>query len=389
MLKIKNGKLVLKEIEKKNIYIENRRIVAITDQELPCEQELDAKGNYVSAGFIDVHVHGGGDSDFSDGGTEAFFIGAKTHLSHGTTTLCPTIAALPHEALKKTICDYKKAVSEKREDMPNFAGLHLEGPYLCPEQAGGQPPQNIYPATPDKYNALIELAEGHIKKWTFAPELEGALDFCKALKKNNIIASIGHTNATYDEIKLACSLGASCLTHLYSSMSTIVRKNSYRILGAVEAGYMLDDLSVEVIADGIHLPPELLSMIVRFCNSDKIILITDAMRGADMPEGPSVLGKKDEGHPCIIEDGIAKTLDRTSFAGSVATADRLIRTMVKKVGVSLPLAVKMMTENPARHLSIKDAGALKEGYRSDVVIFDDDIKVKTVIVGDKIIKNEL
>jgi N-acetylglucosamine-6-phosphate deacetylase len=389
MLKIKNGRLILDNVEKKNVYIENGKIVAITENDLPFDEEIDARGNYVSAGFIDTHVHGGGDYDFSDGGIDAFEIASKTHLLHGTTSLCPTLAALPHDTIKNLISDYKEFVSREHKALPRFLGLHLEGPYLNYAQAGGQPKDNIQIPIKEKYEELISLGEGYITKVTLAPELEGALLLCATLKEKGIIANIGHTEATYDEVVAAVEAGASCFTHLYSSMSTIVRKNSYRILGTVEAAYMLDDTYVEVIGDGIHLPPPLLKMITRFIDKDRIILITDAMRGADMPEGPSVLGARFQGMPCIIEDGIAKIPDRTSFAGSVATSDRLLRTMIKKVGLPIEQAVRYLTVNPARHLGLSSVGALKEGYLSDIVIFDDDVNVKTVIVGDEIIKNEL
>ncbi|MBQ1244732.1 MAG: amidohydrolase family protein, partial [Clostridia bacterium] len=241
MLKIKNGRLILDKVEKKNVYIENGKIVAITENDLPFDEEIDARGNYVSAGFIDTHVHGGGDYDFSDGGIDAFEIASKTHLLHGTTSLCPTLAALPHDTIKNLISDYKEFVSREHKALPRFLGLHLEGPYLNYAQAGGQPKDNIQIPIKEKYEELISLGEGYITKVTLAPELEGALLLCATLKEKGIIANIGHTEATYDEVVEAVEAGASCFTHLYSSMSTIVRKNSYRILGTVEAAYMLDD----------------------------------------------------------------------------------------------------------------------------------------------------
>ena len=389
MLKIKNGRLILDKVETKSIYIEGGKIVAITDEALPFDEELDANHNYVSAGFIDTHVHGGGDYDFSDGGADAFIFASKTHLMHGTTSLCPTLAALPHDTIKNLISDYKELVASEHKSLPRFLGLHLEGPYLNYAQAGGQPKDNIQNPIKEKYEELISLGKGYIAKMTLAPELEGALLLCEALKENGIIVNIGHTEATYDEVVEAVEAGASCFTHLYSSMSTIVRKNSYRVLGTVEAAYMLDETYVEVIGDGIHLPPPLLKMITRFIDKDRIILISDAMRGADMPEGPSVLGARFQGMPCIIEDGIAKIPDRTSFAGSVATADRLLRTMIKDVGLPIKQAIRYLTVNPARHLGLSSVGALKEGYLSDVIIFDDNVNIKTVIVGGEIVKNDL
>ncbi len=390
MLKIKNGKLVGSDITDENIYIENGKIINITKDDIKADEVIDAKGNYVSAGFIDTHVHGGGNCDFMDGGVEPMITAAKTHLSHGTTTICPTTLTSSYNTLKNTVLDYKElSLSSGKNGLPNFAGMHLEGPFLAPGQAGAQPPQYIYPPKASEYEELISLGEGLISKWTFAPELEGSEIFCDYLSAHNVVPCIGHTEAEYDQVVRAYEHGAKCLTHFYSSMSTITRRGGYRILGVVEAGYMLEGLSVEVIADGCHLPPELLKMIYKFCTSDRILLVTDAMRGADMPEGESLLGRIGEGHVCYIEDGIAKMPDRTCFAGSVATTDRLVRTMVTKAGCSLTEAVKMMTKRPAELLGLKTKGELKIGYDADIVMFDNNINVKAVMVNGTTIKNNL
>ena len=142
------------------------------------------------------------------------------------------------------------------------------------------------------------------------------------------------------------------VTHLYSGMSGIVRKNAYRVLGVVESAYLLDDMAVEVIADGCHLPVELLQLIYKGKGADKICLVTDSMRGAGMPDGPSILGRKQDGMPCIIEDGVAKLTDRSAFAGSTATFDRLVRIMHKDAGISIEECVKMASTTPARMIGL-------------------------------------
>ena len=160
-------------------------------------------------------------------------------------------------------------------------------------------------------------------------------------------------------------------------MSGITRKMGYRVPGVIESGYLLDDMWIEVIGDGAHIPPVLLKMICKLKSTDRIMLVTDAMRGATMPEGPSILGT---GTPCIIEDGIAKMPDRSCFAGSVATTDRLVRTLYKLADVPLTTAVAMMTKNPATALGLKTKGALREGYDADIVIFDESITVERAFV---------
>ena len=163
-------------------------------------------------------------------------------------------------------------------------------------------------------------------------------------------------------------------------MSTIVRKGGFRILGAIEATYLMDNVYAEVIADGLHVPPELLKFIYKFKGPDKMCLITDSIRGADMPEGKSIIGSLKNGQECIIEDGIAKMPDRTCFAGSVATTDRLVRTFYKQVGVPLTDAVKMASTTPAIAHGFKNVGAIKEGYDADLLFFDDDINIKKIIM---------
>ena len=167
------------------------------------------------------------------------------------------------------------------------------------------------------------------------------------------------------------------------------RKNAFRFAGVVEGAYLIDDMTVEIIADGIHLPQSLLEFVVKFKGTDKTALVTDAMRGAGMPDGESILGSRKNGQKVILEDGVAKLTDRSAFAGSIATADRLVRTMVKLAGVSLADAVKMASEVPAKILKISNRkGRLKSGMDADIVLFDPDINIKAVFVGGKIRKGK-
>lgn len=384
MLKIINGRVVGdNDIQSLNVYIENGKIVELTAEDRPCDEVIDAAGNYVSAGFIDTHVHGGGGADVMDGTPEAICKMARTHASHGTTSICPTTAASSHADLIRAIKAYLAAKGESgRAGMPNLIGMHLEGPNFSPAQAGAQDPENIYPPRREEYEEVLALAEGNIAKWSFAPELPGSEEFCRALVMHGVLPCIGHTDATYDDVMRVYPLGAKCLTHFYSAMSGITRKEGYRVAGVVESGYILDGMWIEVIADGAHIPPLLLKMICKLKDRSKIMLVTDAMRGATMPEGPSILGVNT---PCIIEDGIAKMPDRKAFAGSVATADRLIRTLYRDAEIPLCEAVGMMTKNPAKALGIAHKGRLMPEYDADIVIFDENVNIKRVLVGGKCI----
>lgn len=378
MLKIANGRVITDTVSSKSVYIENGKIFAVTDEALPYDTLIDAKGQYVSPGFIDMHVHGGGGFDFMDGTVEAALGAARAHLRHGTTTIYPTTTTAAQESLADTIDNVRAA--SVQENMPHIHGMHMEGPYVAASQAGAQDPRFIVPPKPEDYRKLAAHANGFIKKWTFAPELPGGEDFCDFMLENGIVPSAGHTDATWEDVQRLYPHGLRCATHFYSAMATIVRRNAYRILGLIESAYLLDDMDVEVIADGIHLPPPLLRLIYKIKGPDHIGLITDAMRGADMPDGNYVLGPIYNGLDCITEDGIAKLPDRSCFAGSIATTDRLVRVFYKQVGVDLPNCVKMATQTPARMMGLTNVGKLEAGFDADIVLFDEDINVSTVIV---------
>lgn len=345
---------------------------------------IDAKNNWVSPGFIDIHIHGAGGYDFMDNTVEAYLGIAETVVKYGTTAMLPTTLASSNEELYQTFETYKQAKLLNKHGA-SFLGLHLEGPYFSFEQRGAQDPKYLRNPQPDEYNMILDASED-IVRWSLAPELEGALAFGRVLKERNILPSVAHTNAIYEEVVEAFQAGFTHVTHLYSAMSSVVRKNAYRYAGAVEAAYLIDDMTVEIIADGVHLPKPLLQYVYKFKGPDKIALCTDAMRGAGMPDGTSVLGSLKNGQPVIIEDGVAKLPDRSAFAGSVATADRLVRTMVDIAEVSLPDAVKMMTLTPARIVGMADKkGAIDRGKDADIVIFDDQITVQATIIGGEVV----
>lgn len=346
---------------------------------------IDAKGNYVSPGFIDMHTHGAGGHDFMDNTVEAYLGSAKTHAKFGTTSLVPTTLTSTTEELLTTFSVYEEATNKNTEGA-ELLGLHLEGPYFAYNQRGAQDPKYLRNPEPEEYEAILEKGGQHIIRWSMAPELEGAFELGDVLKSRKILPSLGHTDALYEEIIEAYKHGFTHVTHLYSCMSTITRRNAYRYAGALEASYMIDDMTVEIIADGIHLPKSLLQYVCKFKSLDNIALCTDSMRAAGMPDGEYILGSLDKGQKVISEDGVAKLLDRSAFAGSIATADRLIRTMIDLAEVSLFDAVKMMTKNPARILGVDDIkGSLEIGKQADIIIFDSNISIQKTIVKGKVI----
>ena len=296
--------------------------------------------------------------------------------------VAPTLTSVDAEGMKRSVAIYKEAIA-KNVKGATFIGLHAEGPYFAESQKGAQESRFIHPFREEEYKEILEIADGAIVRWSAAPELPGMEEFAKYVGERGICLSIGHTDADFDEAMHAYDLGFNHLTHFYSAMSMVHRKNAYRISGVVEAGYLNDGFTVEIIADGKHLPASLLKLIYKVKGADSIALVTDSIRAAGMPEGPSVIGKIDNGMEVIVEDGVAKLLDRTAFAGSVATFDRLIRTMLTMAEVSITEAIKMATKTPAKILGLKSKGQLVEGFDADVVIFDDDINIKRTIIGGK------
>ncbi|HBA99545.1 MAG: N-acetylglucosamine-6-phosphate deacetylase [Bacteroidetes bacterium GWD2_45_23] len=387
---IKNGKLIFPDEIKEGLTLvcENGKITRISHpDEVVAEsgdRVVDAQNRYVSSGFIDIHTHGGGGHDFMDGTVEAYLGAAETHAKHGTTALLPTTLTSTFEELMKTFSIYKQAVQRNNKGA-KFLGLHLEGPYFAYNQRGAQDPKYLRNPEPEEYNKIL-AASDDIVRWSLAPELPGAFDFGKALTSQNILTSIAHSDAIYEEVVEAFNAGFTHVTHLYSAMSTVTRRNAFRYAGVLEAAYLIDDMTVEIIADGVHLPKSLLQFVYKFKGPDKTALCTDSMRGAGMPDGESILGSLDKGQKVIIEDGVAKLPDRTAFAGSVATTDRLVRTMVELAEVPLVEAVRMMTLTPARIMQIdQQKGSIVEGKDADFVIFDDHIHVSHTILEGNVI----
>ena len=376
---IKNVRLVCGgKITPCDIVLENDLICDIlpvgSTTELP---GTDEGGLYLSHGFIDIHCHGGGGADFMDGTKDSWRCALRLHLEHGTTGMTPTTLSANRAEMLRVFEIYNAL----KDDMGNGArmlGLHLEGPYFSPSQAGAQDPEHL--AKPDTKEALemLEICPD-IVRWSLAPELCGAKEMAKAISERGVLASIGHSDATYSEVVESIPYGFTHITHLYSACSTITRKGGFRRGGVVESAYVLDALTSEIIADGCHLPPELLQMAYRFIGVKRLCLVTDSIRAAGQSDGESIIGSLENGKRIIIEDGVAKMPDRTAFAGSVCTADRLVRNMIKLAGASLPDAIEMMTETPARIIGKSDTvGIVEKGRKADLVLFDENINIKKV-----------
>ena len=391
-IKIINGKFITpyRLIHEGMLYIEDGKICEISEKniDIPDVTIIDAGGHYVAPGFIDLHTHGAGDSDLMDATVEAFLKVAETHARYGTTGLYPTTLASTNEELFKSFDIYQQAKALNIKGAA-LLGFHLEGPYFAMSQKGAQDAKYIRNPHPDEYLHILQATDA-IARWSSAPELEGSKGFAEALLMRGILPAIAHSDAIYEEVLAAYDWGFRHVTHLYSATSGVCRRNLYRYAGIIESAYLIDGMTVEIIADGVHLPASLLKLIYKIKGPDKIALITDSMRGAGMPEGKSILGSLANGREVIIEDGVAKLPDLSAFAGSVATANRLVRTMLRLAETPLPETIQMMTATPAKIMGIdKVKGALSKGKDADVVIFDNDINIQMTMVCGKVVFNIL
>lgn len=374
MISIKSDKIIIgKSLFDGYVCIDGDKIVDVTDK--PTSGDIiDVTGRYVSPGFIEMHTHGAGGHAFMNSTVDDVVKGCDYHLMHGTTSIIPTISAGTFSTMREAVKNISIAQKEGGAKA-HILGAHLEGPYLSKVQCGAQCPTFITPPIKEEYVSLINEYPDTVKRWTYAPENDIDGEFCKYLTEHGVIASAGHTDAKYQDMVRARDNGCRLVTHFYSCTSTITRDHGFRSLGVIESAYLLDDFTVEIIADGKHLPLELIKLILKIKGTDKVALCTDSLEiaGTDVTEGVM------SGTEFIVEDGVCKLKDRSAFAGSVATADRLIKTMVE-CGVSVPEAVYMMSEVPAQLLKV-NKGRIAKGYDADVVVFDENMKITDVFVG--------
>ncbi|MBE6696183.1 MAG: N-acetylglucosamine-6-phosphate deacetylase [Ruminococcaceae bacterium] len=377
-IRIKSDKIIVGEsLFDGYLYIDGDKITELSKEEKEASVCYDYTGKYVSPGFIETHTHGAGGHAFINSTVEDVIEGCNCHFEHGVTTILPTVTSGPFPNMKAGALNIVEAIKSGKAK-PNVLGAHMEGPYLSLKQCGAQCPDFITPPVKEDYVPFIEEYGEYVARWTYAPENDENGEFTKYLVDHNVIPSAGHSDAIYDEMKPSIANGCKLITHLYSSCSTITRLQGFRRLGVIEAAYLNDDIYVEIIADGRHLPIDLIKMIIKIKGTDKVMLVTDSLEIActDIKEGVM------SGTEFIVEEGVCRLKDRSAFAGSIATADRLIRVIAFDCGFSIPTAVKMMTEVPAKILKI-NKGTLEAGKDADIIVFDDDINVSDIFVNGK------
>lgn len=361
-----------------SVLIRDGKILEVTNCDLAVigAQLIDVKGMHVLPGGVEIHAHGGGGRDFMECTEDAFRGAVQTHMIYGTTSIFPTLSSSTVPMIEQAAETCTRMMAEK--DSP-ILGLHLEGHYLNMAMAGGQMPENIKNPDPNEYIPIVE--NWHcIKRWDAAPELPGAMQFGKYITGKGILASVAHTQAEFEDIRTAYEAGYTHATHFYNAMPGFHKRREYKYEGTVESIYLMDDMTVEVVADGIHVPPTILRLVYKIKGVERMCAITDALACA-------ASDNKEAFDPrVIIEDGVCKLADHSALAGSVATMDRLIRTMVQKADIPLADAVRMVSETPARIMNVYDRkGSLQKGKDADIIVMDEDLKIRAVWAMGKLV----
>lgn len=334
-------------------------------------EEIHTEGGYLCPGFIDVHLHGGGGADVMDASPGALSQLARTHARHGTVAFLPTTVTAPYEQLHRVL----EAVEETagaREEGAELLGVHLEGPHLNPARAGAQNPEFLTPPSLPEMQALLERFPGRVRWVTVAPELEGARELIQYLREAGVVVSIGHSDATYEQAMVAFQWGISHATHTFNGMNPL----HHRAPGVPGAVLTAPGVSAEIIADGFHIHPGVARLLWQVKGPDRLLLVTDAMRATDLPDGRYDLG----GLEVDVVGGAARLAGQETLAGSTLTLERAVAWMVEAVGLSLAEAVQLASLNPARRLGVAHRlGSLEVGKDASLVLLDDALRVRLTL----------
>ena len=356
------------------------RCVSNIDLHVVGAEIIDVNGGYIVPGGIDMHTHGGGGRDFIEGCEDAFREAVNAHLKHGTTSIYPTLSSSTIPTIEAACNVCEKLMAEENSPV---LGLHIEGSYINPKEAGAQNPVLIKAPVIYEYETLLSKYKC-IKRWDEAPELPGSVRFIKTCNMHGVLTALTCTRATYKDVVEAHKAGMTHAAHFYNAMPVVYKEHEFKVPGTVESVYAMQDMTVEVIADGLHVPPVMLKVLHKIKGVEHTALITDSLAYAasegDVSAEPRV----------IMEDGVCKLADRSALAGSIATMDTLIRTCIQKANIPMEDTFRMASETPAKIMGVFDRkGSIEEGKDADIMMFDHDLNLTYVMqMGDEV-TNEL
>jgi len=327
------------------------------------ETEVDCHGQFLCPGLIDIHMHGALGYHWADGTSEAIRTLAEYKLREGVTTVLPTLAAMDKEQMRKCFAAFRTYASNAPEkNAARLPGVHLEGPFLNPEAVGAQNPAFVRHIDADEIFSLDEIFP--VKRITVAPEMPDVLPAISSFAARGISVSAGHSKATFRQIVDAACAGADSLCHFGNQMTPL----HHREIGMVGAGFLMDKLKVELIADRVHVCPEMLRLTAKIKTADRIVLITDSERAAGLPENTEI---SNNGLTVVVRNGELRLKQNGALAGSALRLNHGFRNFIRETGMPLAEAIKCVTSNPAELVNLKDTGRISPGYRADMVVFSD------------------
>jgi len=367
----------LEWIESPVIVVEDGHITELQSRssaEIPARRRLDFPDLTLAPGFIDIHIHGGAGRDAMEASESALAQIELQLVKHGVTAYLPTTVTALNETILGALDGLGKSIAMANRNPGRAAplGIHLEGPFISHEKRGVHPPENLLPPSPQAFDRFWQASAGTIRMMTIAPELPGAVETIRYARKLGVHSSLGHSNATYQEAQSGISAGADHATHTFNAMRAFDHRDP-GILGAVLDN---NELTADIIADGIHVHPSVLNLFLRAKGTDRAILITDAISATGMPDGVYSLGGLD------VQVSNGRCEYQGKLAGSVLTLDRAIRNVMSFAGWPLQQAIKLATLNPAQRLGISDRrGLLAPGRQADLVVLTPEGQVAHTIIG--------
>lgn len=385
----RGGRLVLSDriVDDRRLIVENGRIAAIEADRGRLPQSIrviDLKNGLLTPGLVDIHVHGGGGSDFMDGTVEAVRTVCRTHLRHGTTTVFPTTTTGSPEQLRAMFAACREVMDHPGPNEARVAGIHLYGPYFAPDKVGCHSLDGCRPPDPAEYRSYFDT--GLVRIATCAAELPGATQFYRLAKRAGCLVTCGHSNSTYQEMAAGFRAGLRHVDHFWCVMSSVdslrARCGTPMQAGMEQFVLLEPEMSTEVIADGCHLSPELLNFAFRKKGPSRLCLVTDASRAVDMPPGEYRFGPETDGSWFVSDGDVGRVPDGSALASSVAGMDRMVRNMHRATDAPFPDLFRMASLTPAERAGVdQDLGSIAIGKRADLVVWSSRLQVRQVYLS--------